>query len=76
VWPDNEQALRLFSRVGTRWVYPAMGGAPLGLRWEAIYPLIDRLNLDAPQWDALHDDLCVMEQAALHTMRQHAPKPA
>lgn len=52
-----------------------MGGPPVGLRWEAIYPLIDRLNLDAPQWDALHDDLCVMEQAALQTMRANAPSP-
>jgi hypothetical protein len=52
-----------------------MGGAPLGLRWEAIYPLIDRLHLDAPQWDALHDDLSVMEQSAIRTINDN-PKPA
>lgn len=52
-----------------------MGGPPVGLRWEAIYPLIDRLNLDATRWNALHDDLCVMEQAALQTMRANAPSP-
>lgn len=75
MWPDNEQALRLFSRVGTRWVYPAMGGAPIGLRWEAIYPLMDRLQLDGPAWDQLHEDLMAMEPAAIETMRQHAPKP-
>lgn len=76
MWPDNEQAYRLFARVGTRWIYPAMGGPPMGLRWEAIYPLMDRLQLDAPQWTALHDDICAMEHAALATMRKHAPKPA
>ena len=75
MWPDNEQALQLFSRVGTRWVYPAMGGPPMGLRWEALYPLMDRMQLDAAQWNQLHDDLLTMEPAALQTMRDNAPKP-
>lgn len=75
MWPDNEQALHLFARVGTRWVHPAMGGPPIGLRWEAIYPLMDRLQLDNAQWAALHEDLMSMEQAAMQTMREHAPKP-
>lgn len=67
--------MRLFARVGTRWVHPAMGGPPIGLRWEALYPLMDRLGLDPEQWNALHDDLMVMEPAALQTMRDNAPKP-
>lgn len=61
--------------MGTRWVHPAMGGPPIGLRWEAIYPLMDRLQLDDPQWTALHEDLMTMEQAAMETMRDNAPKP-
>lgn len=52
-----------------------MGGPPIGLRWEALYPLMDRLGLDPEQWNALHDDLMVMEPAALQTMRDNAPKP-
>lgn len=52
-----------------------MGGPPIGLRWEAIYPLMDRLQLDDPQWTALHEDLMTMEQAAMETMRDNAPKP-
>jgi hypothetical protein len=67
--------MRLFSRVGTRWVYPAMGGPPIGLRWEAIYPLMDRLQLPPEDWDHLHEDLMVMEPAAIETMRANAPKP-
>ena len=61
--------------MGTRWVYPAMGGPPMGLRWEALYPLMDHLQLDAAQWNQLHDDLLIMEPAALQTMREHVPKP-
>ena len=75
MWPDNEQALHLFSRVGTRWVFPAMGGPPIGLRWEAIYPLMDRLQLSPEDWNQLHEDLMVMEPAAIEMMRRHAPQP-
>lgn len=62
-------------RVGTKWLYPSMGGTPLGIRWEAIYPLMDRLGLEAGDWQDLHDDLQVMELASMETMREFAPKP-
>lgn len=64
VWPENVPALQMFQRIGTRWVVGGMGGVT-GIRWEAVYPLMDRLGLDAPAWDALLADLEVMEQAAL-----------
>ncbi|WP_349630275.1 DUF1799 domain-containing protein [Acidovorax sp. CCYZU-2555] len=44
VWTNNEPALELFRRVGTKWKPPAMGGTPLGLQWECIYPLMDRYD--------------------------------
>lgn len=75
IWPDNEQATGIFKKVGTRWVQPAMGGVPLGLRWEAIYPLMNRLELAGPDWDDLHDAVMVLEIAAMDTMREFAPKP-
>lgn len=74
VWPDNEQALYLFQRVGTRWRYHPMGGIPLGLQWEAIYPLMDRQGLDNDGWNDLHEALMAMEVAALETMAEFAPK--
>lgn len=52
-----------------------MGGTPYGLRWEAIYPLMDRQGLDADGWNDLHEALMVMEQQAVATMREFAPKP-
>ena len=60
--------------MGTRWRIPPMGGAPFGLEWPAIYPLMDRLGLDAGAWSELHDALMVMEQEAIATMREFAPK--
>lgn len=74
VWPDNELALSLLRRVGTRWRSPPMGGVPIGLQWEAIYPLMDRLQLDDDGWNDLHECLMEMEQAAVETMREFAPK--
>lgn len=53
----------MFQRVGTRWAV-GMSGV-IGIRWEAMYPLIDRLGLDAEAWDGLVSDLEVMERAAL-----------
>ena len=41
---------------------------PVGLRYEAIYPLMDRMNLSAEEWDDLLADLEVMEHAALEAM--------
>ena len=75
VWPDNERALHVFQRVGSRWFPAPAGGVPIGLRWEAIYPLMDRLQLEASEWDELHQDLMVMEDEALATFREFAPKP-
>lgn len=51
-----------------------MGGAPLGLRWEAMYPLMDKLELDSAAWNELHEAMMVIEAEALATIREFAPK--
>lgn len=49
-----------------------MGGVPMGLQWEAIYPLMERaVDVD---WSDLHDALMVMESEAIATMHEFAPK--
>nr|WP_314710532.1 DUF1799 domain-containing protein [uncultured Comamonas sp.] len=73
IWPDNELACSIFRRVGTRWRSPPMGGVPIGLQWEAIYPLMERQKLDDDQWNDLHDDLMVLEAVAIEVMREFAP---
>lgn len=54
---------------------PPMGSVPYGLRWEAIYPLMDRQGLDEDGWNDLHDALSIMEGEAISTMHEFAPKP-
>lgn len=75
MWPDNERALAIFERVGSRWNYHPAGGTPYGLRWESIYPLMDSLELTPAEWNELLDELAVMESVAVNTMREFAPKP-
>lgn len=40
-------------------------GGPVGLRYEALYPLLDREAQDAEDWQCLFDDVCTLEGAAL-----------
>jgi hypothetical protein len=64
----------MFCRLGTRWVHASggMGAVVIGVRWEAVYPLIDRLNLPPDEWADLLAALEVMEQAALPVIRAAA----
>ena len=66
VWPENWQAFNLFARLGTQWSVGA--GGPTGLRYEAVYPLLDRVASTPDEWDALLDDVAVMEREALSVM--------
>ena len=63
----------MFQRIGSRWVFGAMGGVA-GIRWEAVYPLMDRLGLEPAEWDALLNDLEVMEYAAMQVINQKPDK--
>lgn len=42
---------------------------PTGLRYEAAYPLLDRLAPVAADWQQAFDDLQLLERAALEAMR-------
>lgn len=68
IWPENLPALDMFQRIGTRWVV-GMGGIS-GVRWEAVYPLMDRLQIEPEAWAALLSDLEVMERAALEVINK------
>jgi hypothetical protein len=70
VWPENWPAYLLFTSLQTQWNV-GMGGRA-GLKYEALYPLLDR-QTDAPeQWQQLFDDVRVMEYAALEQMAEDA----
>lgn len=71
VWPENLESFRFFCRVGrsTRWRIAPSGGV-IGLQYEAIYPLMDKMGLEPEAWNALLADLEVMEHAALPVINQ------
>ena len=66
VWPENWRVFVLFSRLQTQWSV-GMSGAT-GLRYEAVYPLLDREAQGAEDWQQLFDDLQTLEGAALKKM--------
>lgn len=66
VWPENWPAFELFERVRTQW--HAGFSKPTGLRYEAVYPLLDRAASSREEWDQLFEDIRVMERAALSAM--------
>jgi hypothetical protein len=73
VWPENVHAVNLFQQIGTRWIYGAMGGVA-GIRWEAVYPLMDRLGLAPDAREDLLGDLEVMEYAAMEVLNRKPDK--
>lgn len=70
VWPDNWQSFDLFRLCQTQWNV-GIGGR-CGLRYEALYPLLDRAAKSPEQWDELFSDVRVMEYAALSQMAEDA----
>jgi hypothetical protein len=67
VWPENWRVFVLCSRLQTQWSVGGMGGAT-GLRYESVYPLLDREAQGAEDWQQLFDDLQTLEGAALKQM--------
>lgn len=68
VWPENWNVLALFVGLQTQWsVAIGMGGGGrIGLRYEAVYPLLDRVaDGDPKEWARLFADVQAMEQAVL-----------
>ena len=66
VWPENWPAYLLFTSLQTQW------NAGTGLRYEALYPLLDRQTDTPEQWQQLFDDVRVMEYAVLAQMADNA----
>lgn len=68
VWPENWQAVELFTILETQW-YVGLGGAT-GLNYLVALELIDRMKLDQTDADLLFADLRAMEKAALPMMNK------
>ena len=68
VWPENWDVLALFVSLQTQWAIAIGmgGGGRIGLRYEAVYPLLDRAaGGDQAEWQQLFADMRAMENAVL-----------
>jgi hypothetical protein len=66
VWPENWRSWTLFMKLCSQWS-TGMGGRT-GLRYESLYPLLDRLGLSTDEWNEMFEDVRAMEGAALEAM--------
>lgn len=66
VWPENWRAFDLFRWASTQWRVGA-GGAT-GLDYNPLLHKMDRMGLEADEYEALEADIRVMEFAALEAM--------
>ena len=73
LWPENEAAYALFRAVETQWAYVSVGmtAVRVGLRYEAVYPVMDRVAKTPEEWNELFRDLRVMEAAAVNECAKH-----
>lgn len=67
VWPENWPSFQLFAKLDTQW--NVGGNGLVGLRYEVIYPLLDRVSKDDDEWESLFSDIRHMERIALNTVR-------
>lgn len=63
VWPENWQALVIFSALATQWAV-GMGG-PTGLRYESIPVVLRMRQVPRADWPRLFEQVRVMESESL-----------
>jgi hypothetical protein len=63
IWPENEAVITLFGNLGTQWRV-GMGGV-IGLDYNVMFHLMDRMNLSPQDYDHLFADMRVAEAEAI-----------
>lgn len=75
VWPENWQAITIFTRLHAAWhvIGTLQGLHTLGLDPARVKALLDLLGIKRKARPALMDDLQIMEQAALPLLNAARP---
>jgi hypothetical protein len=68
IWPENERAADLFSKLSTQWRIGLSG--PTGLDYTPMFRMMDRMQLSDENYDALFSDMRFIERIALDCMNQ------
>ncbi|WP_412479916.1 DUF1799 domain-containing protein [Azonexus sp. IMCC34839] len=67
VWPENWPSFSLFQMMRTQWDVGLSG--PIGLKYQVLFELMDRMGLSGNEWWEVFADIKAMESDALSTMR-------
>ena len=68
LWPENEQAIKLFSVLSTQWRVGMNG--PTGLDYNVLFHKMDRMGLDPDEYELLESDIQVIEREALNIIHK------
>lgn len=68
LWPDNEPAIGLYSRVATQW--RTGPGGPFGLDYNIVYREMDDQGLSGDSREEMKAAIRVIEAAALRHLRE------
>ena len=68
IWPENMQAINLFSSISTQWRMSTNGAT--GLDYSVLFTRMDRLKLSDQDHDWMFEDIRVIEAAALTAMNK------
>lgn len=69
VWPDNVPALNVFIAAATQWRCGMAG--PTGLDYAVLPAVMRMVGVPAAERTAVFEDIRVMEDSALETMRKN-----
>ncbi len=68
IWPENHQAINLFTSISTQWRVGA--GGPTGLDYNVLFTRMARMGLSDEQYEQLFDDIRVIESEALSILNK------
>lgn len=63
IWPENQQAINLFTSISTQWRVGA--GGPTGLDYNVLFTLMGLMDLSYERHVQLFEDIRVIESEAL-----------
>lgn len=70
VWPENEEALRIFLALRRCWRYEPMSGQTLGLERPAIESTLKLMRIKRKKHPEIFEQLMIMEDAALPVLNR------
>lgn len=70
VWPSLATTVATFVKLSTQWLRAGMKGRKVGLNYEVLFRVMDRMALDDAAWLEMLDDIRTLEDEALTKMAE------